>query len=140
MVDKKLSDESLKTLTEQLIERLIMSSIGLSGPSAEVPEGHELWKLCLSGEDQEIFVPSDTVEGGLPMLPGIVLADMRAPKSMPSVVAQLIEKEHELERMRRETHEALYQVVGSLLSGILHSALENTPDGDAGFGRAFESN
>jgi len=140
LLEKKgLSKETLGTFSEQLVEKLIMSSTSLNSPSAAMPEDHELWRLCLTGDNQEVFVPSDT-EGTLSMLPGEVLADFSAPKGMPSAIVSLLAKERELEHLKEEAHEALRQLVGSLFSTILGELHENEPEDDSGFRRSFGIN
>lgn len=136
----KRSAEGQVSFSEQLIERLIAASTCISDPTADLPEGHELWRLCLSGHEQEVFVPSST-EGGLSMLPGDVLADMTAPKGMPGVIAGLIAREREIERKKHEARQAFHDSLGSLFSsGGLRIMLGQEPHDDPGFGRAFGNN
>jgi hypothetical protein len=140
LADKKISDERTTNFSDQLIQRLIASSTNLTDPSGDLEEGHELWRLCLSGDVQEVFVPSDNASGGLSLLPGAVLADLSAPKGMPSVIARLIAKERESEQIKQQAYQDLRESLGSLVAGIYSKLLDSDPEEDDGHGRGFGIN
>lgn len=108
------------SFSEQLIDRLLLASKVVTDVYADLPEGQELWKLCISGTNQDIYVPSDTTSG-LALMPGEVLANLSAPKGMPSSVASMLRKEKELADIQTEDREKLMETYGSLMSGILKS-------------------
>lgn len=108
-IEKKIDLQLLKPFSDQLIERLITASNHMDSAKEEMPEGHELWRLCLSGSEQVVYVlPPD---GGISILPGAVLADFSAPLGLASSIAELLLREEE--RMQRE-----FKAVQKLQQGI----------------------
>lgn len=106
------------SFSEQLIDRLLIASKIVTDVYADLPEGQELWKLCISGTNQDIYVPSDTTSG-LALMPGEVLANLSAPKGMPSSVASMLRKEKEIVDIQTEEKEKLMENYGSFMSTLL---------------------
>lgn len=125
-----------KSFTEQLFQRLLILSEVVTDAYAQLPKDRELWRLCISGSNQEIYIPSESTDGFLTLLPGEVLADFSAQKGLPSMIKHLIQGEDEIDTEMRTANEGLI----SLLSSKLANILETIYSSEGGIGHTYHNN
>lgn len=131
---KVIPEDRLKSFDEQLMEKLIMSSAMLE-TDGDIPEDHELWRLCLTGVGQEPYVPSSDHGGAFSVIPGTVLADFTAPKGMASTVSMMLARELEVRLINLEKLEKRQDSFSGFFSSLFRFE-EHDHDDDFGFDEA----
>lgn len=127
----QLEGNSLMTFPETIMAKLILSSEVIS-PEGDIQEGHELWKLCLSGNGQEPYVPGNESSGNFLLIPGKILAEFSAPKGLASAVQIFLAKEKEVELLRVEEAENVDKAFSELLAHLGFGGFENGDDPESG--------